>query len=554
MRGSGMLTITGANTFSGATLIEDGTLRVGDGGANGSLGTGPVIDNAYVVFATTSPLALTVLGTGELTLACSGLFTLNTPGAPSVAIHDQGHPIVAGGTVAVSAPAIMTGMPLTLTAAVADLYGECLGVSFYRDANGDGILDSGDALLASGVNNGYGYWSATISTTGWGPTTDAIFAQADFLEDSLHPPAATVAAGQLNVIADAAMIGSNPRSPVYQESGDGFSTVWTGRAYGGQYREMDGTDAEASATYTFTGLVPGNYEIWKNIVAGSQYPANVTVEVYDGDAATGTLQQTFTIDETAPENWSDWEVDGVKWSWSDNVFYSNSGTITVRILSNGQKTQVPAIRLLGGPASKSANGSCTTSSKDSIDIFIGQIQPCSCAGALPEGSLYDNTHAFFMGDTGYGFFVVDKPTMSRESTMLVTVKTSATDCPDTFLEPPPVRTYAPQYGTKATLIDKHTYLEYTDVDGSVYKFTYPEGDQFAVGQWMESSYPGGEKVKVVSWENAAGQTNSTYSSTYNKMHEVQYFASSSTTAYKSEIYDYYRGSDPKAGLAQVDHL
>jgi len=48
--GSGTTTLTGTNTYAGGTAIAAGTLQVGDGGTTGGLGTGPVVDNASLVF------------------------------------------------------------------------------------------------------------------------------------------------------------------------------------------------------------------------------------------------------------------------------------------------------------------------------------------------------------------------------------------------------------------------------------------------------------------------------------------------------------------------
>ena len=44
--GSGTLTLTGSNTYSGVTTVGAGTLQVGAGGASGNPGTGPVTDNS----------------------------------------------------------------------------------------------------------------------------------------------------------------------------------------------------------------------------------------------------------------------------------------------------------------------------------------------------------------------------------------------------------------------------------------------------------------------------------------------------------------------------
>jgi len=44
--GTGTLTLTGANGYSGGRRISAGTLQVGNGGTTGQLGSGAVVDNA----------------------------------------------------------------------------------------------------------------------------------------------------------------------------------------------------------------------------------------------------------------------------------------------------------------------------------------------------------------------------------------------------------------------------------------------------------------------------------------------------------------------------
>ena len=48
--GSGTLTLTGPNSYSGMTTISAGTLQIDAGGPIGSLGTGPVTDDSALVF------------------------------------------------------------------------------------------------------------------------------------------------------------------------------------------------------------------------------------------------------------------------------------------------------------------------------------------------------------------------------------------------------------------------------------------------------------------------------------------------------------------------
>src|SRR5207247_2043306 len=72
--GSGTLILTNANSYTGTTLINAGTLQVGNGGASGTLGTGAVTDNATLVFNRSDTFTVTnaISGTGSLTQSGSG--------------------------------------------------------------------------------------------------------------------------------------------------------------------------------------------------------------------------------------------------------------------------------------------------------------------------------------------------------------------------------------------------------------------------------------------------------------------------------------------------
>ena len=83
--GSGTQALSGNNTYTGTTIISGGALQIGDGGTTGTLGSGSVVNNAWLLINRSDAFTLVntisgaggviTLGTGTTTLTASNSFT-----------------------------------------------------------------------------------------------------------------------------------------------------------------------------------------------------------------------------------------------------------------------------------------------------------------------------------------------------------------------------------------------------------------------------------------------------------------------------------------------
>lgn len=605
--GPATLTLTGEDTFSGPTAIDQGAIRLGNSNAlqnsmvsvnvNGGLlfssGLGPAdldglegTGNLALQDASGQPIALSVgnnnadtsyggvlSGTGSLDKTGCGTLTLTAPGIAGVTIVDPDNLVIAAGVVSFTSPTVMVGMPLMLTATVADPFGQCQGVSFYIDVNGTGVVQSGDTLLGAATDQG-GIWSLTVSTTGWSPSTATgftpstqnVIAQATFAAGSPHAaPAATSALANLNVTGDAewAIISSseanvppghpNIQTPTYSESAAGsFAWVDSSSAYGGKYRLGGGSGAYV--TYTFTGLAPGNYEIWDQFVANASYPTDVVASVYDG-TTNGTLLQTFGMDETSSDNWPSWSFEGISgFGWSQNNVYCNSGTITVKVNCSAAHTEAPTIVLIGDPESGTSSGvgaagGPEVSSTDPVTFADGGIQPDSSVASAPPGAAYSNVdQTLTSGIFGYGGRTDDTPELIGDGMLVEAVNVpDPSPGPDSCCGQGPVKTmfkepdrnYQPMYGTQYTLTDNGTNLVLTAPDGTLWTFSDPApGQAYATGQWQKTVLPDGQT------------TVASFSGT--QMTGINSYASPSATQQSTEAeYTYYESTNLVNGVSET---
>lgn len=159
--GAGTVTITGANTYAGATTINAGTLRVGDAGTAGTLGTGEV--------SISNNAALMIDRSDDITLAnvISGAGSVRKVGANTLTLSGQntytGGTVISNGTLSVvSAKGLANHASNTVTVAG--------GATFSLDQN-DVFGQHFDPILTPIVINGGTVTNAGAFYNALGPIT-----------------------------------------------------------------------------------------------------------------------------------------------------------------------------------------------------------------------------------------------------------------------------------------------------------------------------------------------------------------------------------------------
>ena len=136
--GAATLTLTGNNTYTGGTTISAGTLRIGNGGATGSI-AGDVVNNAALVVNRSGGLTLggQISGTGTLTKLGTGTLTLT------------GSNSYAGGTFVRNGVLAVNGTGAISHASAQMVVGQNFGDSATLDVSGGGFVENANGLLGA---------------------------------------------------------------------------------------------------------------------------------------------------------------------------------------------------------------------------------------------------------------------------------------------------------------------------------------------------------------------------------------------------------------------
>ncbi len=148
-QGAGQLTLTGANTYTGGTFIESGTLRLGAGGATGSI-VGDVNNVGALVFDRSNNIVFSgaISGSGTVTFAGAGRVELtgnSTYGGPTNVNLGE---LRVTGTLGNTATTVAAGATLSGTGSIAG--GVTVNGAIAPGAGGVGGFSVGALTLAAG--------------------------------------------------------------------------------------------------------------------------------------------------------------------------------------------------------------------------------------------------------------------------------------------------------------------------------------------------------------------------------------------------------------------
>jgi len=166
------------------------------------------------------------------------------------------------------------------------------GVSFFRDADADGVLDrAADQFLGKDTDESDG-WGISVITAGFGAGPQTYFAQAVDQEGFLSDVVGTLGGIGIVAVMDDSDLG-------YEEIGSG----WTdGPNEGGlheTYRQHDAGTGTNVARWTFEHMLEGPHRVLVSWIPDVDRATNAPFTVWDGDQ----MEATIRVNQQQQPDW-----------------------------------------------------------------------------------------------------------------------------------------------------------------------------------------------------------------------------------------------------------
>jgi autotransporter-associated beta strand protein len=158
--GGGKWTIGGNMTNSTGTTIADGTLQIGNGGATGSLGVAPIINNGELIFDRTGEVSIPGAISGSGTITKRGTSAITLSGAT---IAHTGETTIENGALIVTGDASSASGAVTVGEGIGDANTAILGGT---GPIGGAVTLGSDGAIAPGTSVGTLTANSDVSGTG----------------------------------------------------------------------------------------------------------------------------------------------------------------------------------------------------------------------------------------------------------------------------------------------------------------------------------------------------------------------------------------------------
>ena len=383
--GNGTLVLTGANAYNGGTAISGGTLQVGNGGATGVLGTGPITDNSALLVLRTGTITLSNAITGSGSITNNGTGTLVLAGTNTY----LGSTTINTGLVQVVSSQALGGTPAAFDPAHINInVGELEASTSFSlsDTNSGVTVTAGTIGVDAGVTLTISNQVVSATSLTKALPGTLVLSGSNTLTGILNVDTASPTASDGVVLINSTnALGGVPTIQIRNNQGPGSSTL-----------QLNGTLGSINvnpATFIWSGR--NNFVPAIENVAGDNIwnPGSLTMNVggtlfmFQADAGSLTLPGTFPT--TAPVAGRTFSFDGPGYfsitgsiqsggCTNLSLFVTNNGTVT--LWSGNSYSGITSVQ--GGTLNAADNSSFGTANQNiEVSPYTGEVSTLNISNA-----------------------------------------------------------------------------------------------------------------------------------------------------------------------------